>query len=276
MTEQYSSTCDEFDLYFETVNFLESSGCTSYSRLALMNPELWLRLRLTPSVRMRVAVRQGWPLGGSAGLHKPDSQEGLYAAMNAVLNLGSNDPHLIWFEMPMQCVTLHRAGWLDTLLTSLGINSRLPETKTSHGLHPSIFEYFPGVRELLDNRPADGWATRGGRVMRLAELMLTRYLELHEMVFEVVPRVPGQCNFVSVQGQVIGFKSDVDFQDLLPAAKCEAVILDDMLLRIPGDIFAFAYHIRATLVDEGIVAKSRFVSYGDLLSPTVSGNHLTR
>ena len=92
-------------------------------------------------------------------------QEGI----DAVLNAGCDDPHLLWFTLPAQCEALHQLGWLERLLGSIDIKLPAKDAIDRHGVHPGLFEIFPEVREVLDTRPEAGWPIRGGPVGRLSK-----------------------------------------------------------------------------------------------------------
>jgi hypothetical protein len=251
----------ELVLYIETDRFLQKSSCTSYTQLALMNPELWSRLRATPSMRLRIAISQGWPITRDSGTQ---GQEGIYDLLNIALNNGCDDAYLLWREMPGLCETLRRAGWLERLLHSAGIE--VPEITDQYQVHDGLIELFPSVAALLEMRPDEGWPTRGGRVFRLAELILARYLELHAYAFEVATSESGQCHFVLPPRWLIVFASDLT-SHAQSAASCDRVILDDRLLGLPGNLAAYAYHISASLSAAGIIRESIDSAYAELLLP---------
>lgn len=251
----------ELELYIETESFLQKSGCTSYTQLALMNPELWTRLRATPSMRLRIAMSQGWPITRGTG---KQGQEGIYDLLNVGLNNGCDDAYLFWREMPGLCEALRRAGWLERLLLSAGIE--VPQITDQRGVHDGLIELFPDVAVLLETCPDEGWLTRGGRVFRLAELILARYLEQHACAFKVATSESGQCHFVLPQGCLIVFASDLT-SHALPAARCDRVILDDRLLGLPGNLAAYSYHICASLSAAGIIRESINSTFAELLLP---------
>jgi hypothetical protein len=252
----------ELALYLEANDFLGQTGCTSFIQLALMNPELWTRLRQIPALRLQIAVHQGWPL------RKVDTtrqQESIYAAIDVVLNQGCDDPYLLWLHLPSQCEALHQAGWLERLLMMVGIEVLSPASIGPNGFNPGLCNIIPEVQELLDSHPAEGWPTRGGSVFRISELILARYLEHYDIAFELVSNASGWRQFVSMSGLTIGFASDPSFHATPPGIKDRLLILDDALLGMPGDIFAFTYHLRVSLAAAGIVTKQKVLLCSDLL-----------
>lgn len=252
----------ELALYLEANDFLGQTGCTSFIQLALMNPELWTRLRQIPALRLQIAVHHGWPL------RKVDTtrqQEAIYAAIDVVLNQGCDDPYLLWLHLPSQCEVLHRAGWLERLLMMIGIEIPPPAAIGPNGINQGLCNIISGVQELLDSHPAEGWPTRGGQVFRIAELILARYLELHDIAFKLVSYTSGWRQFVSMSGMTIGFVSDPSFHATPPGTRDRLLILDDTLLGLPGDIIAFTHHIRVSLTAAGIVMKQKALFCADLL-----------
>jgi hypothetical protein len=134
-----------------------------------------------------------------------------------------------------------------------------------NSINPGLCNIIPGVQELLDSHPAEGWPTRGGSVFRIAELILARYLELHDIAFELVSNASGWRQFATMAGLTIGFASDPSFCGSPTVVRDRLVILDDALLGLPGDIIAFTQHISVSLTAAGIVTKQKALYCSDLL-----------